>query len=152
MRIVIAAVGRGGSDPGQIVYDHYAHRIAFPLTLKEVAVKRQMSGPTLQRAEAELLLRAVPEGAVLIALDESGRLLSSPDFARRIGDWRDQSVRDLAFVIGGADGLDASVLAAAKLVLSLGPMVWPHFLVRGMLAEQLYRAQTILAGHPYHRG
>lgn len=151
MRIVIAAVGRGGSDPGQVVYDHYAHRITFPLALKEVAVKRQMSGPTLQRAEAELLLRAVPEGAVLVALDESGRLLSSPDFARRIGDWRDQGVRDLAFAIGGADGLDASVLAAAKLVLSLGPMVWPHFLVRGMLAEQLYRAQTILAGHPYHR-
>ena len=151
MRIVIAAVGRGGSDPGQVVYDHYAHRITLPLALKEVAVKRQMSGPTLQRAEAELLLRAVPEGAVLVALDESGRLLSSPDFARRIGDWRDQGVRDLAFAIGGADGLDASVLAAAKLVLSLGPMVWPHFLVRGMLAEQLYRAQTILAGHPYHR-
>lgn len=151
MRIVIAAVGRGGSDPGQVVYDHYARRITTPLTLKEVAVKRQLTGPALRRAEAELLLKAVPEGAVLVALDESGRLLTSPDFAQRLGAWRDDGTRDLAFVIGGANGLDVSVLKDAKLVLSLGPMVWPHFLVRGMLAEQLYRAQSILAGHPYHR-
>ena len=101
-------------------------------------------------AEAPLLARAIPEGAALVVLDERGQMLSSPEFARKIAGWRDQA-RDVAFVIGGADGIDPSLRDRADLAISLGRMVWPHMLVRVMLAEQIYRATTILAGSPYHR-
>ena len=151
MRIIVAAVGRGGADPGQALFDHYARRITFPLQLKEVAVKRALEGAVLMKAEGDLLLGALPAGTTRVALDARGRALDSGAFAKKLGDWRDQGVRDLGFVIGGADGLDASVTKGANLVLSLGPMIWPHLLVRGMLAEQVYRAQCILSGHPYHR-
>ena len=86
-----------------------------------------------------------------VALDQTGRVLTSSEFAARMGAWRDRAVGDVAFLIGGASGLDSDVTEGADLVLSLGAMTWPHLLVRGMLAEQLYRAQQILAGHPYHR-
>jgi 23S rRNA (pseudouridine1915-N3)-methyltransferase len=98
-----------------------------------------------------LLLNALPARTPLMALDEHGSAWSSRTVADRIGAWRDRGVAELAFAIGGADGLDAAVLDRAEAVLSLGPMTWPHLLVRGMLLEQLYRAQQILAGHPYHR-
>ena len=87
-----------------------------------------------------------------IALDETGSALPSREFAARIGRWRDDGVAELAFVIGGAEGLDRGLIERAALVLSLGPMTWPHLMVRAMLAEQLYRAEAILRGHPYHRG
>ena len=102
-------------------------------------------------AEAALLRRAVPEGALLCVLDERGRVETSPDFASRLGVWRDQGRSDLAFVIGGADGIEAALRKQADHALSFGKMVWPHMLVRVMLAEQLYRAASILAGGPYHR-
>lgn len=102
-------------------------------------------------AEAELLRRAVPKGAVICALDERGAVMSSPRFARRLADWRDGGSGDLAVLIGGADGIDPSLRAEAQFSLSFGAMVWPHMLVRVMLSEQLYRAATILAGGPYHR-
>ena len=86
-----------------------------------------------------------------MALDERGEALDSVGFAERLKRWRDAGVRDVAFLIGGADGHGAAVRARAEMLLSLGPMTWPHLMVRGMLAEQLYRASTILAGHPYHR-
>jgi 23S rRNA (pseudouridine1915-N3)-methyltransferase len=102
-------------------------------------------------AEAVLLERAVPSGALICTLDERGALLSSPEFASRLAAWRDAGHQDLAFVIGGADGIAPSLRARADFSLSFGPMVWPHMLVRVMLAEQLYRAGQILAGTPYHR-
>jgi 23S rRNA (pseudouridine1915-N3)-methyltransferase len=105
----------------------------------------------LKAREGELLLSALPARTPLIALDERGSAWSSRALADRIAAWRDRGVAELAFAIGGADGLDAAVLGRAEAVLSLGPMTWPHLLVRGMLLEQLYRAQQILAGHPYHR-
>jgi 23S rRNA (pseudouridine1915-N3)-methyltransferase len=86
-----------------------------------------------------------------VALDERGEGWSSRGIADRIVAWRDRGTSELAFAIGGADGLDAAVLDRAAAVLSLGPMTWPHLLVRSMLLEQLYRAQQIIAGHPYHR-
>lgn len=101
--------------------------------------------------EALALLRRVPPGAVVVALDQRGTALTSPDLANRLGGWRDDGRREIAFLIGGAAGLGRSVLDRADLVLSLGPMTWPHLLVRAMLAEQLYRAVMILQGHPYHR-
>jgi 23S rRNA (pseudouridine1915-N3)-methyltransferase len=90
-------------------------------------------------------------GAPLVALDEHGAAWSSRHLADRIAAWRDRGTAELAFAIGGANGLERVVLDRAEAILSLGPMTWPHLLVRGMLLEQLYRAQQILAGHPYHR-
>ncbi len=117
--------------------------------LREVEDKR---GPTGRVArEADLLLSALPKGATVVALDERGKALSSVELAHRLARWRDEGAGDIAFAIGGADGLDDAVRARADLVLSLGAMTWPHLMVRAMLAEQLYRAQQILAGHPYHR-
>ena len=99
-----------------------------------------------------MILGALPFGVTFIALDERGTQWSSRALAERIAFWRDEGSPELAFAIGGADGLAESVLDRAEVILSLGSMTWPHLLVRGMLLEQLYRAQQILAGHPYHRG
>jgi 23S rRNA (pseudouridine1915-N3)-methyltransferase len=131
---------------------HYAERIHWPLSIHEVEERRKLPAAELMSREAALLLAALPKGATSVALDPAGRQLSSDAFAGRLAAWRDGGVADLAFLIGGADGLDESVTRQAQLVLSLGEMIWPHLLVRGMLLEQLYRAQQILAGHPYHRG
>lgn len=118
-----------------------------PLTEHEVEDKR---GGGME-AEAELLSRALPAGAMLVTLDERGRVISSPDFAAELAKWRDGGRQDVAFVIGGADGIAPGLRARADASISFGKMVWPHMLVRVMLAEQLYRAATILAGGPYHR-
>lgn len=102
-------------------------------------------------AEAELLSRAIPGGALVVTMDERGKSLSSPEFSAELARWRDAGRQDVAFVIGGADGIAPSLRARADFSISFGRMVWPHMLVRVMLAEQLYRAATILAGGPYHR-
>ena len=151
MRLTIAAVGRAGRGPERDLYDHYARRIRWPLTLREVEEKRKLPAPELMRREGELLLAAVSRGAIVVALDRRGRQMDSAAFARQLGRWRDQSVAEIAFLIGGADGHGQAVLDRADLNLSLGAMTWPHMMVRAMLAEQLYRTQAILAGHPYHR-
>jgi 23S rRNA (pseudouridine1915-N3)-methyltransferase len=157
MRLRICAVGRmaAAAPEAALMRDWCARtdRVGRPLGLGPVSVveveDRQNAGPA---AEAALLLRAVPAGAVRVVLDERGQLLSSPGLAERLGRWRDEGRAEAAFVIGGADGTDPAVRAGADLVLSFGAMVWPHMLVRAMLAEQLYRAATILGGGPYHRG
>ena len=151
MRRWIAAVGRAGRAVGSGVYEDYARRLTWPLELREVELCQTLPPQKRKISEAEKLLAAVPTGAILVALDEKGEALSSREFARKLGAWRDDGVANLAFFIGGADGLDPSVKEKVALVLSLGPMTWPHLLVRGMLAEQLYRVQSILTGHPYHR-
>ncbi|MEO5336403.1 MAG: 23S rRNA (pseudouridine(1915)-N(3))-methyltransferase RlmH [Magnetospirillum sp. WYHS-4] len=151
MRLLIAAVGRAKSGPEKALYEHYAGRVAFPLTLREVEEKRRLPAPELKKREADLLLGAVPEGAALVVLDSRGKPLSSDGFADRLRVWRDEGRRDVAFLIGGAEGLDETVRRQGDLVLSFGPQTWPHMLVRGLLAEQIFRAQCILAGHPYHR-
>jgi 23S rRNA (pseudouridine1915-N3)-methyltransferase len=155
MRMTLIAVGRAKPGPVRDLYDRYAERLGRGplggLTLREVEERRPLSPEELKRREAELLLGALPKGARLIALDERGKALTSSDFAALLGRWRDAGVADLAFVIGGAGGLDASVRQAAAFTLALGPMTWPHLLTRALLAEQLYRAQSILSGHPYHR-
>jgi 23S rRNA (pseudouridine1915-N3)-methyltransferase len=114
-------------------------------------VRQRLPAAALKAREAQLILAALPEGARLVALDERGALWSSRMLSERLAAWRDRGAAELAFAIGGADGLGAAVLDHAEATLSLGPMTWPHLLVRGMLLEQLYRAQQILAGHPYHR-
>ena len=121
------------------------------ISMVELEERRQLPAAVLKSREGELLLGALPPRIPLVALDRLGTALSSRAFADRIVDWRDRGTSEIAFAIGGADGLDAAVLDRAEWVLSLGPMTWPHLLARGMLLEQLYRAQQIIAGHPYHR-
>ena len=102
-------------------------------------------------AEAALLRKALPKGALICTLDERGKVISSPDFAQKMASWRDGGRQDLALIIGGADGIDPSLRAEADFSISFGKMVWPHMMVRLMLAEQIYRAATILGGSPHHR-
>lgn len=151
MRLLLAAVGRSRAGPERALFDHYAQRLTWPLTLREVEEKRPLPAAERMAREADLLLATVPAGAVVVALDERGRDLGSPEFARRLGDWRDSGRGDVAFLIGGADGHGEAVRGRAELLLCFGRMTWPHMLVRGLLAEQLFRAQCILSGHPYHR-
>jgi 23S rRNA (pseudouridine1915-N3)-methyltransferase len=151
VRITIIAVGRLRGGPEQALAEHYRKRITWPVEIREVEERRKLPSADMKRREAALIEAALPDRAVLVALDERGRELSSRDFAARIERWRDGGVADLAFAIGGADGLEEAIRSRARLVLSLGMMTWPHFMARGMLLEQLYRAQQILAGHPYHR-
>ena len=151
MRIVIAAIGRMKAGPLRALYDEYAARMTWPLTLREMEIRKTLTVDERRRQEAELLRAAVPAGARRVVLDERGATLSSEAFARRLEGWRNEGIAEAVFFIGGADGVDQTLRGEADLVLSLGLMTWPHLLVRGMLAEQLYRAQQILAGHPYHR-
>jgi 23S rRNA (pseudouridine1915-N3)-methyltransferase len=129
----------------------YAKRIVPPATILELEEKRPLPPAQLKAREAELILAALPAGARLVALDRTGTAWSSRELADRLAIWRDHGTGAVAFAIGGAEGLGAAVLERADAVLSLGAMTWPHLLVRTMLLEQLYRAQQILAGHPYHR-
>jgi 23S rRNA (pseudouridine1915-N3)-methyltransferase len=108
------------------------------------------SAAEIMRREATALRARIPAGAFIVALDREGEAPDSAGFARRLSQWA--GGRALCFVIGGAEGLDPELLGQANYLLSLGPMVWPHMLARAMLAEQLFRAQSILAGYPYHRG
>ena len=122
-----------------------------PPAILELEEKRRLPPPELKAREAELILAALPTGARLVALDQRGSEWSSRDLADRLRAWRDRGSSAIAFAIGGAEGLGAAVIERADGVLSLGAMTWPHLLCRCMLLEQLYRAQQILAGHPYHR-
>lgn len=151
MRLTIVAVGKARASPERDLYQHYARRLVWPLTLVEVEEKKKLAPAELKAAEGRKLLAAVPPRATIWALDGRGKALSSEALAEALKKRQDAGEADLALLIGGADGLDRAVLAQARMSLSLGAMTWPHMLVRGMLAEQLYRAQQILAGHPYHR-
>ena len=155
MRLLIVAVGRLRPGPEMSLVNDYVHRAertGRPLGVSSVSVAevddRKGSG---KAAEAALIRKALPKGARLVCLDERGKVIGSPDFADRIAGWRDTGTQDIAFVIGGADGIDPALVAEADFTLSLGKMVWPHMLVRVMLSEQIYRACSILAGAPYHR-
>ena len=152
MRILIAAIGRARQRPEAALYEAYAARVtAWPLALREIELRKRVAAERRRAAEGAALRDAVPAGARYVVLDGRGKALSSRALARRLASWQDDAVADLAFLIGGADGLDAALGDRAALTLSLGPATWPHLLVRAMLAEQLYRAQQIIAGHPYHR-
>jgi 23S rRNA (pseudouridine1915-N3)-methyltransferase len=144
-------VGRLRRGPLYDLQSDYAKRLVPPASIIEVEEKRRLSPAELKVREAELVLAARPAGATLVALDQSGQPWSSRDLADRLAAWRDRSAGTIAFAIGGAEGLGQAVLDNADAILSLGAMTWPHLLVRTMLLEQLYRAQQILAGHPYHR-
>lgn len=155
MRVHICAVGRLRAGPEKTLIDDYLGRFdrtgrALGLGPARVVEVEDRKGGGMA-GESTVLRRAIPQGAVICVLDERGKMMASPKFAARLADWRDDGRSDLAILIGGADGIDPTLRAEADFSLSFGQMVWPHMLVRVMLAEQLYRAATILAGGPYHR-
>lgn len=159
MRITLFAVGRLKTGPEKDLASRYLDRFAKAgpavglelAKLVEIQESRASNADTRKREEASALEKATPEGAILVLLDERGKTLDSQAFSDAIGRYRDNGKRDMMLAIGGADGLDPELRGKADLVLNLGTMTWPHQLVRILIAEQLYRAVTILSGHPYHR-
>ena len=154
MRILLLAVGKSKPGPARALFDDYAQRLHPPVELIEVEEKRKLGAGELKRREAELLRTALARRSskpVVVALDEHGQAMGTADFAARLSRWRGSGVSELAFLIGGADGLDQELMRSCDLRLALGPMTWPHMLVRALISEQIYRAQQIAAGHPYHR-
>ncbi len=137
------------AGPERALYEHYAARLRPPPKVVEVPEARG-SAAEIRKREGAALLAALPDGAIAVALDLGGEAPGSEAFTMLLERWA-ATGRPIAFLIGGAEGLDEAVHARADYRLALGPMTWPHFLVRGMLAEQLYRAQAIRQNHPYHR-
>lgn len=146
MKVSIIAVGKLKRSPLHEQCAEYIKRITWPVKIKEIDAPKASTSAQ----EAPLILKAIPDNAVVIALDERGETLTSPQFAEKIGKWSQQGP-EMVFLIGGADGFDNAVRERANYLLSFGKQTWPHMLVRVMLLEQVYRAQQIIAGHPYHR-
>jgi 23S rRNA (pseudouridine1915-N3)-methyltransferase len=159
MRIMVIAIGRLKQGPERELADRYAARfddagrkLGFRgLEVREIPESRARDAATRIAEEAAAIAALMPEKSALVTLDEHGESIDSSSFARHLGRWRDESVANTIFVIGGADGLSPELQRKAKLRLAFGRATWPHQLVRVLLLEQIYRAATILAGHPYHR-
>jgi 23S rRNA (pseudouridine1915-N3)-methyltransferase len=159
MRLFVIAIGRLKQGPERELAERYRERfddigrnLGFRgLTIHEIPESRAQDAAARMAEEATAISAAIPAKSVLVALDERGNNIDSPAFARHLGRWRDEAVANTIFVIGGADGLSPDLQRKAKLTLAFGAATWPHQMVRIMLLEQLYRAATILAGHPYHR-
>ena len=138
MLLHIVARGKIGRSPEAELVERYLKRVAWPVKMTELADDKRPSPP-------------LPDNSVSILLDERGRALPSAELARKLEDWRDRGKREVRYSIGGADGHGEEDRSSADMLLSFGPATWPHLLVRSMLAEQLFRATSILANHPYHR-
>jgi len=159
MRLVIIAVGRLKQGPERELAERYrerfddiGRRLGFrDSEVLEIAEGRARDASTRMAEEASAISAAIPEKSVVVALDQRGDNIDSEAFARHLGRWRDDQVANSIFIIGGADGLSPELRRMAKLRMAFGSATWPHQMVRVMLLEQLYRAATILAGHPYHR-
>ena len=152
LKVTLLSVGRFGRGPERDLFDTYAKRLSWSLDLQEIEARKGGTDADRNARENQMLRERSSGAQAIIALDERGELLDSRDFAGRLQGMADDGRRDISILIGGADGLEKATRATASLTLSLGRLTWPHLMVRAMLAEQLYRAQTILAGHPYHRG
>ena len=152
MKIIIGAVGKmKKKSPEEALINDYISKTRWSVEIKEVEEKRALPVDDLKSAESELLLKALPNDAKIVVLDERGETLSSRELADKIRVWQDGGVGTVAFLIGGANGHSDALRRRADLKLSFGRMTLPHMLMRVVLAEQIYRAKTILDGHPYHR-
>jgi 23S rRNA (pseudouridine1915-N3)-methyltransferase len=159
MRLVVVSIGRLKQGPERVLAERYRERfddigrkLGFRgLDVHEIPESRARDAATRMAEEAVAMLAAVPEKSAVVALDQRGDNIDSAAFARHLGRWRDQQVGNTIFIIGGADGLSPDLRRKAKFSLAFGAATWPHQMVRVMLLEQIYRAATILAGHPYHR-
>ena len=151
LKITVISIGRFGKGPERTLFDAYLKRLSWPCELIELEDRK--GGSDIERkARENAMLRERAAGLdAVIALDETGKTLSSREFAGRLQGFADDGRRKVGLLIGGADGLDEETRALADFSLSLGRLTWPHLLVRALLAEQLYRASAILSGHPYHR-
>jgi 23S rRNA (pseudouridine1915-N3)-methyltransferase len=158
MLIIIAAIGKLKAGPERELFARFIERatsagrnVGLTFVVREFPESRASTRPLRKDQEAAALIDSLSPGAVLVALDEAGKSFDSRVFTESLGRWRDSGTAELALAIGGADGHGAALLEKSALRLAFGAMTWPHQLVRVMLAEQLYRAVTILSGHPYHR-
>jgi 23S rRNA (pseudouridine1915-N3)-methyltransferase len=159
MRLVVIAIGRLKQGPERELAERYRERfddigrkLGFRgLEIHEIPESRARDAATRMAEEAAAISAQIPEKSAMVTLDERGDSIDSAAFARHLGRWRDESVANTIFVIGGADGLSPDLRRKAKLSVAFGAATWPHQMVRVMLLEQIYRAATILAGHPYHR-
>jgi 23S rRNA (pseudouridine1915-N3)-methyltransferase len=145
MQITLAAIGKLKEASLKILYEEYRKRLQWRVTLQEIEGKSAA-------LENKHLLEAIPPSSYIIALDEKGENLKSEEFAQLLNEIQLHQQGKVTFVIGGADGLSQEIKLRANKTLSFGRMTWPHQLARILLMEQLYRAQQILSGHPYHRG
>lgn len=151
MNITIVAVGRAGKSPQADLFNTYIQRLPWPLTLKEVEEKRPLPDAQRMEKEGRLILAAIPDGAIVVAMDKDGKDFDSAGFAKAFENWRGMSIKNLCFVIGGSNGLSKDVMTRANQKMCMGRLTWPHMLARVMLAEQIYRAWAIIEGHPYHK-
>ena len=159
MRLCIFAVGNQRGTPEGMLVDAFCDRarklgrnMGFSaVTLEDLPVSKHRDTATRMKDEAERLAARLPDGAHIVLLDARGKGMTSEDFAEMLGSLRDVGTKDLAFVIGGPDGLSPLPGKKPGRSLAFGPQTWPHLLARALLTEQVYRALTILAGHPYHR-
>ncbi len=152
MKIIIGAVGKmKRKSPEEALLLDYVSKTRWPVEVKEVEEKRSLPVEELKSAESELLLKALPNDTKIVVLDERGETLSSRELADKIRIWQDGGVGTVAFLIGGANGHSEALRRRSDLKLSFGRMTLPHMLMRVVLAEQIYRAKTILDGHPYHK-
>jgi 23S rRNA (pseudouridine1915-N3)-methyltransferase len=159
MRLTVIAIGRLKQGPERELAERYRGRfddigrkLGFRgLDVHDIPESRSRDAATRMAEEAVAITALIPEKSILVTLDERGDNIDSAAFARHLGCWRDESVPGTVFVIGGADGLSPDLQRRAKLRIAFGKATWPHQMVRFMLLEQIYRAATILSGHPYHR-
>lgn len=152
MKIIIGAVGKmKKKSPEEALINDYISKTRWPVEIKEVEEKRTLPVEELKSAESDLLLKSLPNDTKIVVLDERGETLSSRELAEKMRMWQDTGTGTVAFLIGGANGHADTLRQRADLKLSFGRMTLPHMLMRVVLAEQIYRAKTILDGHPYHR-
>ena len=151
MDIIIACIGRLKAGAEADLLARYVKQTRWNVIIREFEDKKAGSSAERKKRESEMLLSAVPDGAKVVVLDERGRQTGSEAFAKKLGGWQDEGVPVVVFMIGGADGHTDELRKRADYLMAFGEMTWPHFLARVMLAEQIYRARTILDGHPYHR-
>ena len=151
MKLILLCVGTLKSGPEKALLEQYRARLSWPFEMREVICRKIGTSDQVKKWEGELLFQAIETDSVVIGLDERGTSLSSTEFAQILEGYRNEGIKSLTFVIGGADGLSDAVRARSQRLISFGRMTWPHLLVRGMVVEQIYRAQQILIGHPYHR-
>ena len=151
MRLSILAIGKNRQGVFKDLYEFYAKRIQWEIQLVEVEIRKTLDWKKQRLNETRKLLSSVPKDSLIVILDESGKLLTSRALSNWIDNQVDDGAKDVSFLIGGPYGRDLSAISSPSLMISLGRVTWPHLMIRGMIAEQLYRAQQILKNHPYHR-
>lgn len=152
MKVNILSIGKFKKNSNYAkIFEEYKKRLSWKVNLKELTTQKKLSGESLKKAEGEKLLQNTNSKAKIISLDERGKIITSTEFANLIKSYQVNGFSNIDFIIGGANGLSEEVRNKSDYILSFGKMVFPHLMIRAMLIEQLYRASTILSGHPYHK-